>query len=89
MAPGPARDHADAGTAGQLAVGIGGVGRRRLVAAGDHAQAVAVRIEAVEERQVALARHAERELDVVQRELVGEQLPAAPHSVTGSSRKTV
>jgi hypothetical protein len=25
----------------------------------------------------------------VQRELVGEQLPAAPHSSTGSSRKTV
>ena len=72
-----ARDHADAGPAGQLAVGIGGVGGRRLVAAGDHAQPVAVRVEAVEQREVALARHAERELDAVQRELVGEQLPAA------------
>ena len=75
---GTARDHAHAGPAGQLAVGVGGVGGRGLVTAGDHAQAVAMRVEAVEQGEVALAGHAERELDVVQRELVGEQLPAAP-----------
>ncbi len=78
VAPGPRVTMQTPGRPGQLAVGVRGVGRRRLVAAGDHAQAVAVRVEAVEQRQVALARHAERELDVVQRELVGEQLPAAP-----------
>ena len=78
------------GPAGQLAVGIGGVGGRSLVAAGDDAQPVTVRIEAVEQREVALARHAERQLDALQHELVGEQVPAAPrHSSTGSSRKTV
>ena len=48
-----------------------------------------MRVEAVQQREVALARDAERELDVVQRELIGEQLPAASHSSTGSSRKTV
>ena len=46
-------------------------------------------VEPVEQREIALARDAERQLDVVQRELVGEQLPAAPHRLTGSSRKTV
>ena len=86
----PARDHADARTARQLAVGIRGVGGRSLVAAGDDAQPITVRIEAVEQREVALARHAEGQLDPLQHELVGEQVPAAPrHSSTGSSRKTV
>ena len=75
---GPAGDHAHARAAGQLAVGVGGVGGSRLVPARDHAQPLAVAVEAVEQGQVALAGHAERELDVVQRELVGEQLPAAP-----------
>ena len=43
VAPGPARDHAHARAAGQLAVGVGGVGSSRLVAARDHAQPLAVR----------------------------------------------
>ena len=70
----------DAGPARQLAVGIRGVGRGRLVPAGDHAQRLAMTVEAVEQRQVALAGDAERELHVVQRELIGEQLPAAAES---------
>jgi hypothetical protein len=41
---------------------------------------LAVRIQAVEQGEVALARDAERELDPVQGELVGEQLPAASKS---------
>ena len=62
-----ARHHAHAGAAGQLAVGVRGVRGRGLVAARDHAQPVAVRVEPVQERQIALARHAERKLHVVQR----------------------
>ena len=73
-----ARDHAHAGPTGQLAVGVRGVRGRRLVAAGDHAQPVAMRIEPVQQRQIALARHAERKLHVVQGELVGKELPATP-----------
>ncbi len=71
---GPARDHADAGTAGQLAVRLRHVGRARLVAARDQPDRRLV--EAVEQLEVALARHAERDLGAVHRELVGEQLAA-------------
>ena len=91
--PRAARHHAHAGAAGQLAVGVRGVRGRRFVATRDDAQPVAMGVEPVEERQIALARHAERKLHVVQGELVGKQLPAAPgsrtHSWTGSSRNTV
>ena len=43
----------------------------------DQPDSVAVRVEPVEHRQVALARHAERDVGAVQDELVGEQVPAA------------
>ena len=57
-----AGDHAEPGTAGQLAVGVGRVGGGALVAAVDDAEAVAVLVEAVEQREVGLARDAERQL---------------------------
>ncbi len=72
----PARDHADAGAAGQLAVGVGRVGGGALVAAVDDPEAVAMLVEAVEQREVGLARHAERELGSVGDEPVRQQLPS-------------
>ena len=46
--------------------------------------------QAVQQRYVALSRDAERQLAAVQHELVGEQLPARPHSASsGSSTNTV
>ena len=70
----PARDHANARTAGQLAVRLGHVGRARLVAAGHKPDRRVV--EAVEQPDVALARNAVRDLRAVNRQLVGEQLAA-------------
>ena len=65
---------ADPRASRQLPVRLGHVGRARLVPARDEAdRAVAQRVEDVD---VALARHAEREIGAVDRELVDEQLPA-------------
>ena len=74
------------GPAGELAVGVGHVRRARLVAAGDQPDRRVV--EAVEDVEVALARHAERELGAVDDELVDEELAAARGSraTSGCSR---
>ncbi len=70
----PAGDEADAGPAGELAVRLGHVRRRRLVAARDQPDVRVVK--RVEDREVALPRHAERVLDAVQLQLVDEDLSA-------------
>src|SRR5438094_235859 len=83
-APGarPAGDEADAGTARELPVGLRHVRRAALVAAHDEPDVGVV--EGVEDREVALPRHAEGELGAVEDELVDEQLRAgAAHRVTG------
>ena len=82
---GAAGDQADAGPTGQLAVGLRHVGRAALVPRGDEADAVAVRIEAVEQADVALAGDAERQVDAVDDQLVGEELSAAAAHASGSS----
>ena len=73
---GPARDHADPRPAGQLAVGLGRIRGARFVPARDQADRRLV--QPVEQLEVALAGDAERELRAVDRELVGQQLAAAP-----------
>src|SRR5262249_25999009 len=66
------------------------IGGRRLVTTGDQPQAVAMVEQAVQQRYVALARDAECQLAPMQHELVGEQLPACPHSApSDSSTNTV
>ena len=70
----PARDHANARAAGQLAVRLGHVRRAGLVAADDKPDRRVV--EAVEQPDVALAGNAERDLRAVDDQLVGEQLAA-------------
>ena len=87
---GTARDKADARLPGELPVGLGHVRGPRLVTAGDETDgAVAQRVENVD---VALAGNAERQLRVVQRQLVDEDPPAraGAHSgtVIGCSRCT-
>jgi len=74
---GPARDHADPGPPGELAVGIGHVGGADLVAAGDEADGRVV--EGVQHRQVALAGHAEGNVYPVDHQLVDEEPAALPH----------
>ncbi|MNJ26376.1 hypothetical protein D3C77_208570 [compost metagenome] len=61
----PARDHADAGTARQLAIGLGHVGGAGLVAADDDLDLVAHVGQGVEHGEIALARHAEDLVDPV------------------------
>ena len=78
----PARDHADARPAGELAVRLRHVRGAHLVAAGDEADRGVV--ERVEHGEVALARNAEGEVDPVQRELVDED-PAAAAAHRGSA----
>ncbi len=83
----PARDEADPRAARELPVRLGHVRRRRLVAARDEPDRRVV--ERVEDREIALPRHTERELDPVELELVDERLPARSHRSTGCSRKIV
>ena len=86
--PRASRDHADARPARELAVGVGHVGGADLVTAGDEPDRRVV--ERVEHGEVALAGHAERQLDAVDDELVDEELTARPHeSRSGCSRYTV
>ena len=73
---GPARDHADPRPPGQLAVGLGRIRGAGLVPARDQPDRRLV--QPVEQLEVALAGHAEHELRAVHRELVGQQLAAAP-----------
>ena len=91
VAPGPRVTKQSAGAAGELAVGVGGVGGRALVAAVDDAERVAVLVEPVEQREVGLAGHAERELGAVRDEPVRQHLSARPHfrDPTGGERATV
>ena len=77
---GPARDDADSRAARELPVGVRHVRGAGLVPAGDEADRRLV--EPVEQRDVALARDAERRVGAVHDELVDEQLSAVPaHSV--------
>ena len=83
-----ARDEADAGPPRQLAVRLSHVRRGRLVPAGDEADRRVV--ERVEDREVALPRDAERELDAMELQLIDERPPAgAGHLSSGASRKIV
>jgi hypothetical protein len=84
----PARDHADARPAGELAVGLSHVGCAGLVPARDEPERPVD--ERVEQPEVALAGDPEREVGALRDELVGQDLPArSHHSDTVSSRKTV
>ena len=76
---GPARDEAEPRQTGQLAVGLGHVRGGAFVPARDEADRALV--QPVEECEVALARHAERDLRAVDGELVGEQPAPVPHSL--------
>ena len=69
---GPAGHERDAGAAGQLAVGFRHVGGAALVAADDKPQRFARFVERVEDREIALARNAEGEVDAL-REEIGDQ----------------
>jgi hypothetical protein len=61
----PARDHAHARPAAELALGFGHEGRPTLLPAGDEADAFAVLVEAVQYGEVALARHTEHGVDAL------------------------
>ena len=71
---GAARDEADAGLAGQLAVGLGHEGRAAFLAADDEADARVV--QRVEHVEVAFAGHAEGGVDAVDGERVDQDLAA-------------
>ena len=72
----PARDHADTGTAGQLAVGVGHVRRAAFLAADDESDLVATLVEAVEDGEKALAGDAETEIDALGDQVVDKNVPA-------------
>ena len=72
----PARDDGDARAAGELPVGVGHVRGAGFVAARDQADRRLV--QAVEQREEALARNAEDGVGAVDDELVDEELAAVP-----------
>src|SRR3954470_2097910 len=71
-----ARHEKHARLAGELAVRFGHVGGAALLAANHEFQLVAHVVQAVEQRQVAFARYAERHVHALRDERVGEDLPA-------------
>ena len=75
VAPGAARDEADARPAGELAVGVGHEGGAAFLAVDDQADAARV-VQRVEHREVALAGNAERVVDAVDQQLVDENAAA-------------
>ena len=77
VAPGTAGDEADAGLAGELAVGLRHVGRAAFLAADDVADRVALGVKRVERREIALAGHAEDRVGAVDAQLVDQDLRAA------------
>ena len=81
-----ARDEADAGPAGELAVGLRHHRRAALLAAdrdGDRGV-----VQRVEHGEIALARHAEDVLDAVRRELVDEDLAAGAGGASSLRHRT-
>jgi hypothetical protein len=71
------RDESDARLAGELAVGLGHVGRSAFLAADDEAERVALGVERVERRQVAFAGHAKDRVGAVDAQLIDQNLSAA------------
>ncbi len=71
-----ARHEGDPRLAHQLAVGLGHVGRAAFLAADDVADRVALGVERVERREIALARHAEDGVGAVDAQLVDQDLRA-------------
>ena len=75
---GAARDEADAGLAGELAAGLGHVGRTALVPADDHPEAVLPIVERIEHGEIALTGHAEGEIGALGQERVEQKRAAGP-----------
>jgi len=73
---GTARDHHHAGSAGELCVCVGHVGRAAFLPADDEAQAIAMRMQAVEDGEVAFAGNAEHSVDALADQRVGDDVPA-------------
>jgi hypothetical protein len=73
---GPARDHADARLAGQLAIRLGHEGGAALLAADDQLDPLARVVQRVDHRQITLTRNAERGVYTMRAERV-HQDPAA------------
>jgi hypothetical protein len=74
----PARDEADAGPAGQLAVRVRHVGRPALLAAHDKADVVARVVQRVEGGEIAFAGDAKNRVGAVDAQLVDQDLAAGP-----------
>ena len=71
-----ARHHADAGSAGQLAIGFGHVGGAGLVARVDQLEAVADVEQRIQHFQIALARHAKGHVGAVDQQLIDQDFSA-------------
>ena len=79
---GPARDEAHAGSAGELAVGLGHHRRRALLACRDEADRAPRVVQGVEHREVALAGHAEDEVDALRAQAVDQHVATPSRAAT-------
>ena len=77
----------DARPSGKLAVRFSHVRRAAFLTADDQAQAIADIVQRVEHRKIALAGHAERELDSLQQQVVNEYAATGAHVQDRSDEK--
>ena len=68
------RDQANAGTTGQLGIGISHVRRGAFMARGYHPDGISVLIEPVEQRDVALSRDTENGINPLDPKLIGKDM---------------
>src|SRR5258707_844567 len=70
----------NSGLAGQLAVSLGHIRGARFHTAGDELDLRARVIERIQHRQITLPRHAKRQIDAVNLQLIDKNLPTAPQT---------
>ena len=76
-----AGDHGDPGLARELAEGLGHVCRSAFLTAADHLDLVRRVVQSINQGEIALTRHAERCIDVMNFQLVSKNLTSGTHVI--------
>jgi len=78
-----ARNEDDARSTGKLSIRLPHVSRAPFLPADDEPKAIARLVKRIEHRQIALARHAEGEVDALSYKIVDENTAAGTHESSG------
>ena len=87
--PRPPGDKTQPRPAGELAIGLGHVGRAAFLAAGHQAQAIGHIVKGIQHRQIALARYAERQIGPLGQQLAHQKGAAGQRGVWSGDRARV